>query len=93
MIPSVAPRWYDLGIQLLREDQESYLDVIKADYGIDNYQCCEQMFWCWLQTNPMASWEQLSEALRLPVLGLHTVAANIEAMFISKYYVTLLRNL
>ena len=84
LIPNVAPRWYLLGIQLLREDQEPHLDVIKSDCGNDNKQCCVQMFWYWLQTNPKASWIQLLDALRSPALELHTVAANIEAMFTSK---------
>ena len=84
LIPNLAPQWYELGIQLLREDQEPHLDVIKSDCGNDNKRCCVQMFWYWLQTNPKASWIQLLDALRSPVLELHTVAANIEAMFISK---------
>ena len=79
----MVPRWYELGIQLLREDQEPHLDVIKSDYGNDNKRCCVQMFWYWLQTNPKASWIQLLDALRSPVLELHTVAANIEVMFTS----------
>ena len=86
LIPNVAPRWYELGIQLLREDQEPHLDVIKSDCG-NIKQCCVQMFWYWLQTNPKASWQQLLDALRSPALELHNVAANIEAMFTSKCFV------
>ena len=87
LIPSVAPQWYELGIQLLREDQEPHLDVIKSDCGNDNKRCCVQMFWYWLKTNPKASWQQLLDALRSPALELCTVAANIEAMFTSKCYI------
>ena len=36
LIPNVAPQWYELGIQLLKEGQESHLDIIKADYGSDS---------------------------------------------------------
>ena len=84
LIPHLAPQWYELGIQLLREDQESHLDVIKSDYGNDNKQCCAQMFWYWLKTNPKANWQQLLDSLISPALELHTVAANIEAMFTGK---------
>ena len=87
LIPNVAPQWYELGIQLLREDQEPQLDVIKSDCGNDNKRCCIQMFWYWLKTNPKASWQQLLDALGSPALELHTVAAKIEAMFTSKCYV------
>ena len=96
LIPNLAPQWYELGIQLLREDQEPHLDVIKSDCGNDNKRCCVQMFWYWLKTNPKASWKQLLDALKSPALELHTVAANIEAMFTSKCYITyvaFLRNL
>ena len=86
LIPNVALQWYELGIQLLKEDQEPHLDIIKADYGNDSKRCCVQMLWYWLKTNPKASWKQLLEALRSPTLELHTVAANIETMFTSKLY-------
>ena len=92
LIPNLAPHWYELGIQLLREDQEPHLDVIKSYYGNDNKQCYVQMFWYWLKTNPNANWQQLLHALRSPALELHTVAANVEEMFTSKCYVVLLRN-
>ena len=82
----MAPDWFVLGIQLLNEDQESHLDVIKSDHGIDNKRCCMKMFWCWLKTHPKASWQQLIDSLRSPALELHTVAANVEAMCIGKYY-------
>lgn len=76
----MAPRWYELGLKLLNEDQESYLDVIKKDYVNDNKQCCMEMFWYWLETHPEATWKQLIDSLRSPALELNTVAASIEIM-------------
>ena len=77
----MAPHWYKIGIQLLREDQESLLDVIKADYVHDNVTGCTEMFWLWLNSHPKASWRQLIDSLQSPAVQLHSVAADIEAMF------------
>jgi len=81
LTPQVAPHWYDIGIQLLSEDQESHLDVIQANHVTDQIKCCKEMFWYWLKTHPKASWQQLVESLKSPAIQLHTVAANIERMF------------
>ena len=87
LIPHVAPQWYELGIKLVREDQEAHLDVIRSDCGNDKKQCCSQMFWYWLKTNPNASWQQLLDSLRSPALELNAVAANIQTMFAGISYV------
>ena len=81
VVPHVTPRWYVLGLKLLKEDQESQLDIIKSNHAGDNQMCCMEMFWCWLSTNTEASWEQLVEALRSPFVKLPVVAADIEKMF------------
>ena len=80
IIPRVAPQWYELGVQLLNEDQESHLDIIKANHGNDQIKSCTEMFWYWLRTHPKASWQQLIESLKSPAIQLNTVAANIEEM-------------
>ena len=77
----MAPNWYDLGIQLLREDQEPHLDVINANHSHDKVKSCKEMFWLWLKSHPNASWHQLIEALKSPAIQLHSVAADIERMF------------
>ena len=80
----MAPHWYELGIQLLNEGQESRLDSIKSDNGSDSKKCCIQMFWYWLESHPEATWQDLLESLRSPALELHNTAATIEAK-IGKY--------
>ena len=75
----MAPHWFDLGIQLLNENQEVYLDLIQSNYPNDNKRCCKEMFWYWLQTHPNASWQQLIESLKSEALELPTIAADIEA--------------
>ena len=83
----MAPHWYELGIKLLSEDQESHLDIIKADHGNDKLKSCTEMFWLWLKCDPSASWQQLIESLKSPAVQLHTVAANIERMFTGWYVI------
>ena len=84
VVAHVTPQWYDLGIKLLNEEQESHLDVIKANYA-DKMMCCKEMFWYWLNTNTTASWQQLIEALQSPGVGLLVVAADLEKMFKGSY--------
>lgn len=88
MIPQVAPRWYELGIKLLHDDQISHLDVIKANHYNDQLKSCAEMFWYWLNVQPNASWQQLIEALKSRAIELHTVAADIEKMFTGTYVCT-----
>ena len=81
----MAPKWYELGVELLTEKQEAQLDVIKATYSNDVYKCSTEMFWYWLQANPTASWYQLVECLKSPALQLHALAADIENAFTGLY--------
>jgi len=81
VIPQVATYWYELGIELLSEDQEKYLDIIKSDYGNNHKKCCAEMFWHWLRSDPNASWYQLVESLKSPAMELHSLASEIESMF------------
>jgi len=86
--PRVSPKWYELGIKLLKEEQESQLDVIKATYRDDVHKCSTEMFWYWLQTHPNASWYQLIECLKSPAVQLHAVAVDIENMFTGNHVYT-----
>ena len=89
VVPHVTPRWYVLGLKLLKKDQETQLDIIKLNHAGDNQMCCMEMFWYWLSTNTDASWQQLVEALRSPVVKLPVVAADIEKMFTGNYIVSI----
>ena len=80
VVPYVAARWYLLGVKLLKEDQESHLDVIKSDHANDNQMCCMDMFSYWLSTNTDANWKQLIEALQSPSVKLTVVASDVEKM-------------
>ena len=83
-IAQVAPRWYELGISLLNEDQIPHLKIIKTNHSNDQLKSCSEMIFYWLETHPDASWKQLIEALKSSPIQLNTVAANIEEMFTGK---------
>ena len=78
VVPHVTLRWYDLGVKLFKEEQESHLDVIESNHADDKKECCKKMFWYWISTNTDASWQKLIAALRSPAVELPVVAANIE---------------
>ena len=77
VIPSVANHWYDLGLQLLDPKYENELNIIEADKD-DTKTCCRKMFSKWLNTDKLASWDKVIEALTL--IGLDNVASNIKQL-------------
>ena len=77
VIPSVANHWYDLGLQLLDPKYENELNIIEADKD-DTKTCCRKMFSKWLNTDKLASWDKVIEALTL--IGLDSVASNIKQL-------------
>ena len=83
LIPHIATQWYEIGIQLLREDQESHLDVIEANRDYNITMRCKEMLWLWLRSHPSATWHHLIESLKSSTVNLHSVAADIERMFTS----------
>ena len=77
MIPSVANHWYNLGLQLLDPKYENELNIIEADKD-DTKTSCRKMFSKWLNTDKLASWDKVIEALTL--IGLDNVASNIKQL-------------
>ena len=78
MIPNVASKWYELGVELLDEKEECKLDIIESNSGKDVKKSCLEMFRLWLSTNHDASWWQIVEALKSPGIDLSSVAADLE---------------
>jgi len=77
VVPSVANKWYDLGLQLLDSNDENELNVIEAsDVQNDAKTCCRKMFSMWLKTDELASWQKVIEALGL--IELDNVASKIK---------------
>lgn len=75
LTPSVLNDWYDLGLQLLDPKYDKNLDSIESDMRNDAKTCCRKMFRLWLDTDELASWDKLIEALTH--IGLNNVARNI----------------
>ena len=80
VIPSVATKWYQLGVMLLDANCENELNTIEADTRNDAETCCRKMFSRWLNIDEQASWDKLIRALRH--IQLNNVASNIEQMLL-----------
>ena len=83
MIPSVKTEWYNLGLQLLDPKYENELNTIEVDTGNDVATCCRKMFSKWLNTDQLASWDQLIKALR--IVQLNNVASDTEQLLQSEH--------
>ena len=80
---SVTIKWYDLGIELLGDDNLQALDEIQSNYPRDASSCCTKMFQLWLDRQPEASWRQLIQALREPNIELLELANTLEQKLMS----------
>ena len=80
VIATIGDKWYELGIELLDDDQVTYLESIRANRS-EATRSCTAMFINWLQSHPNATWHQLIEALKAPGVELNNVAAMVEALF------------
>ena len=78
MIPDVATKWYELGLELFDEKEEHKLNIIKSNHGNDAKKCCLEMFLLWLENNNDATWYQIVEALKSPGVELSVVAVDLE---------------
>ena len=90
VIPLVATRWYDLGLELLpRETKyEKELDTIEKDSKVEGTKtCCRKMLSKWLESqSDSASWDQLIQAVKN--IELNNVANDIEQLLLQGEYVT-----
>ena len=59
----VAPKWFELGMQLLSSKQSEKLNIIRQDHPADTNTCCTEMFRHWLDVDTEASWNKLIAAL------------------------------
>ncbi|XP_065896237.1 uncharacterized protein [Dysidea avara] len=81
VVPSVAVKWYELGLELLETKHEKYLDVIESDGNKYDVQwCCRKMFRKWLETSDTATWDQLIEAIKS--INLNDVASGIPSLLL-----------
>ena len=88
VIPLVATRWYDLGLELLETKHERELDTIEKDSKVEGTKtCCRKMLSKWLESqSDSASWDQLIQAIKN--IELNNVANDIEQLLLQGEYVT-----
>ena len=86
VIPSVATRWYELGLVLLDAKYQNELSIIEADIKNDAITCCRKMFNKWLNTDELASWDKLKEAVR--IVQLNSVANDIGELLLQGEYIS-----
>ena len=80
---SVGLKWHDLGIELLDSDKSiEELDKIEAEHKSDLGKCCTKMFQLWLSKQPLATWNQLIEALRQRNIELNVLATDIKKLLL-----------
>ena len=82
MVQNVAHKWKDIGVQLLRPDQQEAVRIIELDHPRDTVECCKRVFEKWLDTTPDATWNRLISALRSPTVQLDYWAAQIGNMMV-----------
>ena len=76
----VEGKWKELGVQLLRSDQENHLKIIAVNHPHDAVSCCKRVLEKWLDTTTDATWNQLITALRHPSVQLDYLANQFEQM-------------
>jgi len=81
IVTAASSKWYELGVELLNDDQVPQLRIIKENND-DVSRRCSEMLSYWLQTHPNASWYELVAALRAPGVELNEVAASVEREFV-----------
>ena len=84
VVIKVADKWRDLGVQLLRSDQERSLNIIEVDHPRDAIGCCKYLFEKWVETNADATWNMLIIALRSPAVQLDYLASQLEKKLITE---------
>ena len=87
VIPLVATRWYDLGLELLETKHDRELEIIETNHSNDAAKCCRKMPSKWLESqSDSASWDQLMQAVKN--IEQHNVANGIEQLLLQGEYVT-----
>ena len=74
VVPKVADKWRDIGVQLLDPTiNDRVLDIIVANHPHSVEECCKCVFEKWLNTKKDASWSQL-----IKTIGLNSLASQLE---------------
>ena len=87
VMPLVAAKWYELGLELLETKHERELETIEREHSSDRAECCRKMFSKWIESqSDSASWDQLIQAVKN--IELNNVANDIEQLLQQGEYLT-----
>ena len=81
IISTIGPKWFELGIALLNNDQLRQLKVIETNNSEVTRRCTEMLMY-WLESHSRATWHDLVKALKAPGVDLNNVATMVEENFI-----------
>ena len=81
VVTSVTSKWHDIGLELMDIGDENELDALEAENDIERV---KKMFKRWLEKKSDASWNDLIKVLRIPHIGLHTLADDIKGKLLSE---------
>ena len=87
----ITPIWFDVGLELTEAEKEDELRLEAIRTEPTDKQRTTKMLQFWLEKNHEASWNDLIETLKIPNIGLHTTAHEIERTLLpeSMYLVTI----
>ena len=77
-LQDVDTQWYNLGLQL--KVRPETLHTIKGQF-FDHINRLLELLKVWLTTSNNTSWKTITDALRSPILGEHSLAANLESKY------------
>ena len=77
VIPRVASKWHELGIELYKDPDVPQLETTQKQCPGDYTKACTEMLTHWLNAYTNATWDRLIEALRAPGLQLNAIALDI----------------
>ena len=83
VVVPIAPKWYDVGLELMEIEDEKELDAIQAEQSINSdKERAKKMLKLWLDKNIDASWNDLLKALKMPTIGLNAIALEIQNLLV-----------
>ena len=82
VVVPITPKWHDVGLELMEIEDENLLGIIKAEQSIDDQERAKRMLNLWRDKQTNASWNGLIKVLRIPNIGLLSIALKIEGMLL-----------
>ena len=76
----ITAKWYDIGVELFDEEDESVLNTIMVNHPDDSDRCTAEMLRLWLDRKSNPTWNHLTDALKVPHIKLEALASKIEGM-------------